>query len=195
MANTPTTQQAPPATQKVTDDSFTPPAELLEAWTKHPDIVKLGDPVLRQVAQPVTQIKTETRALIEKMMKTMKAARGLGLAAPQVGASVRIIIYDAGDGVKALINPVILASKGEQIEPLEGCLSIPGLQGQVQRSAEIRVKGFDQRGRPVTRNAKELEARVIQHEVDHLNGILFFERADPETLEWVLSQDDEEDEL
>jgi peptide deformylase len=195
MANPPITEQAAPVTQKVADDIFTPPAELLEAWTRHPDIVKLGDPVLRQVAKPVTQIKGETRTLIEKMMKTMKAARGLGLAAPQVGASLRILIYDAGDGVKALINPVILASKGEQVEPLEGCLSIPGLQGQVQRFAEIRVKGYDQRGKPVTRNAKELEARVIQHEMDHLDGILFFERADPETLEWVLSQDDGEDEL
>ena len=195
MANSPTTEQTAPVTQKVTDDVFTPPPELLEAWTKHPDIVKLGDPVLRQAAKPVTQIKAETRALIEKMMKTMKAARGLGLAAPQVGASHRIIVYNAGEGVRALINPVILASKGEQIEPLEGCLSIPGLQGQVTRFAEIRVRGYDQRGKPVTRNAKELEARVIQHEIDHLDGILFYERADPETLEWVLSSDDEEDEL
>ena len=87
MANSPTAEQAAPVTQKVTDDVFTPPPDLEEAWNRHPDIVKLGDPVLRQVAQPITQIKAETRALIEKMMKTMKEARGLGLAAPQVGVS------------------------------------------------------------------------------------------------------------
>ena len=173
------------------DDAFIPPVELEEAWTRHPDIVKLGDPVLRQIAQPVTQIKAETRRLVEKMTAAMRAARGLGLAAPQVGVSERVLIYDSGNGLKVLINPVILASKGEQTEPLEGCLSIPGLQGKVQRFAEVRVKGYDLRGKPVTRSAKELEARVIQHEIDHLNGVLFFDRADPETLEWVLSNDDE----
>jgi peptide deformylase len=129
------------------------------------------------------------------MTDIMRDANGLGLAAPQIGMSTRIIVYDAheGDGVRVLINPKILSMSGEQTEPKEGCLSIPGLQGVVKRANEIRVKGFDEKNRPVTRRAKGLEARVIQHEVDHLDGILFIDRAEPETLEWALG-DDEDDE-
>src|SRR5437870_2653302 len=176
------------------DDNFKPPPELEEAWHRHPGIVKLGDPILRQVARPVSRILSpETQKLIERMTAIMREAHGLGLAAPQVGVSTRMILYDAGEGLRVLINPVIQSKRGDQIEPLEGCLSIPGLQGQVHRASEIRVKGFDQRGKPVSRRASELEARVIQHEIDHLDGILFIDRADPETLEWVIGPGEDDD--
>ncbi len=160
---------------------------------RHQAIVKLGDPVLRQVAKPVARISAETRQLVERMSVVMREAHGLGLAAPQVGASTRIIIYDTGEGLKVLINPVIVSHKGEQLDPLEGCLSIPGLQGQVNRYQEIRVRGFDRQNKPVTLRATELEARVIQHEIDHLDGVLFIDRADPETLEWLIDAGDDED--
>jgi peptide deformylase len=176
------------------DDQFKPPQELEVAWTRHPAIVKLGEsPVLRQVARPVTRYSQETSQLIERMTLVMREAHGLGLAAPQVGVSTRVIVYDAGDGLRVLVNPVILKKSGEQDDPPEGCLSIPGLQGVVKRAKEIRVKGFDERGKPVMRRASELEARVIQHELDHLDGILFIDRADPETLIWLLGEGEDED--
>lgn len=158
----------------------------------HAAIVKLGHPVLRQVAKPVIRLNAEIQELIKKMTMVMREAHGLGLAAPQVGASFRVIAYDSGDGLRVLINPKIIAMKGEQFDPPEGCLSIPGLQGVVKRAQEIRVKGYDERNRPVSRRATGLEARVIQHEIDHLDGVLFIDRADPETLEWVIGSDEDD---
>jgi peptide deformylase len=171
------------------------PPELMEAWERHPAIVKYGHPVLRQTARPVTRISSETAALIKKMGAIMREANGLGLAAPQIGASTRIIVYDAneGAGLRVLINPKILSMSGEQTDPKEGCLSIPGLQGVVKRANEIRVRGFDEKNRPVARRVKGLEARVIQHEIDHLDGILFIDRAEPDTLEWALGGEEDED--
>jgi peptide deformylase len=169
------------------------PPELYEAWNRHPEIVKLGDPVLEQVAKPVTHFRQETIQLVEDMKRIMKKARGLGLAAPQIGASTRILIYDVGDGVQVIVNPKILSMRGEQLDPPEGCLSIPGLQGQVRRAKEVRVKGYNQLGRPVYRRAQDMEARVIQHELDHLDGILFFERADQDTLEWLIDSDEDDE--
>jgi peptide deformylase len=175
------------------DDAFQPPKELEEAWNRHPAIVKLGHPVLRQCAKPVVRINAETHQLIERMGVIMREAHGLGLAAPQVGVSARVVLYDAGEGLRVLINPKIISMKGEQMEPFEGCLSIPGLQGRVRRALEIRVKAFDQRGKPISRRASELEARVIQHEIDHLDGVLFIDKADPDTLEWVLGPGEDDD--
>ena len=170
-----------------------PPPEHEENWIAHPEIVKIGDPVLRKVAAPIEKIDAKTRTLIDFMEKTMRKASGLGLAAPQVGYSVRLFIYDNGDGLKVLINPVISGERGEQIEPSEGCLSIPGLRGDVVRASELRVKAFDRHGKPFSIKAKDLEARVIQHELDHLNGILFIDRADPDTFRWESEDDDEEE--
>ncbi len=173
------------------DTTLQPPPELEEAWIEHPEIVKLGDPILRQVAKPILRYNQETRKLIEHMTTVMRKARGLGLAAPQVGVSSRILVYDTGDGLRVLVNPVIVSQRGEQTDPPEGCLSIPGLQGVVMRANELRVKGFDERGRPITCRVNELESRVIQHEIDHLDGILFFDRAAPETVVWLLEDEDE----
>ncbi len=168
-----------------------PPA-LREAWNRHDAIVKLGDPILQQVAKPVLRFGPELQKLVERMTVIMREAHGLGLAAPQVGVSTRLIIYLADEELKVLVNPKIISMKGEQLDPPEGCLSIPGLQGRVRRAMEVRVKGFDQRGKPISRRATDLEARVIQHEIDHLDGVLFIDRADPETLEWVLGTDEED---
>ncbi len=173
------------------DDTLRPPRELEAAWQAQPDIVKLGNSVLRKVAKPVRRCTKETQQLVQRMTAIMRAANGLGLAAPQIGVSERVFIYDAGegDGVQVLINPVIQNRKGEQIDPPEGCLSIPGLEGVVPRAMEIRVKSFDERGRPVSKRVSGLEARIIQHELDHLDGVLFIDRADPETLVWRLDDD------
>jgi peptide deformylase len=168
------------------------PPELLEAWNANPAIVKYGDPVLRQVAQPVKRVTRDTQELIRLMDKTMREANGLGLAAPQIGVSERVLVYDSGDGLRTLINPQILSMRGEQFDPPEGCLSIPGLQGRVKRAMEIKIKGFDDRNRVVVKKVTGLEARVIQHEIDHLDGILFLDRAEPETLEWVWGDEDED---
>ncbi len=175
------------------DSSIRPPIELAEAWLANPEIVKLGHPVLRQVAKPLTRYTQETQELIQRMTAAMRAANGLGLAAPQVGVSTRLIIYEVPDvtGLRVLVNPKIVSAKGEQLDPPEGCLSIPGLQGVVPRAKEVRVKGYDERGKPVMRRASDLEARVIQHEIDHLDGVLFIDRADPETLVWALDGEDE----
>ncbi|HLV80920.1 MAG TPA: peptide deformylase [Chthonomonadaceae bacterium] len=180
-------------TSTLTAEGLQVPDELKEAWSQHPAIVKLGDPILRAVARPVGQITRETRQLIDRMTKIMREAHGLGLAAPQVGVSTRVILYDAGEGLRVLINPRIVTMRGEQLDPPEGCLSIPGLQGQVRRALEIKVEGFDQRGKPVTRRATEMEARVIQHEIDHLDGVLFIDKVDPATLEWVIGPGEDDD--
>ena len=162
------------------------PDELVEKLEKIPlddsRIVKYGDPVLRQVAEPLDRVDAEIQALIAEMGDIMNRAHGVGLAAPQVGKSIRLLVYDVGEGLLALINPVILKKKGEQMEPEEGCLSIPGLRGVVPRANEITVKALDGAGRPIRLRATEFEARVIQHEVDHLDGILFIDLADPATL-------------
>ena len=118
----------------------------------------------------------------------MRAANGVGLAAPQLGILQRIFVYDAGDGFQALINPKILQRKGEQIG-VEGCLSLPGLQGDVARADEVVVKGVDQFGKPVRIRGDGLTARVIQHEMDHLDGVLFIDRADPASLHWVTAEE------
>lgn len=175
------------------DAGFVPPRELEEAWHRHGEIVKLGDPILRTVATPVARISGDVRRLVTRMARILKEANGLGLAAPQVGVSARVIMYDMGDGLRVLVNPQIIGTAGDQDDPPEGCLSIPGLQGKVKRANEVRVKAFDERGRQFHRRATELEARVIQHEIDHLDGILFIDRADPATIEWVFGPGEDGD--
>ncbi|GAB4451649.1 MAG: hypothetical protein OHK0029_01210 [Armatimonadaceae bacterium] len=148
-------------------------------------IVKYGEPgaeVLRRAADDIKVVDSDVRSLIREMGDLMYAARGVGLAAPQVGRSIRLLVYDVGEGLQALINPKITRKKGEQLEPEEGCLSIPGLRGIVPRAYEVQVQAQDENGRPVRFKATEFEARVIQHEIDHLDGILFIDLADPATL-------------
>lgn len=148
-------------------------------------VVKIPAPVLRDKAQAVERISKKTQALIDDMMRVMKKANGVGLAAPQVGVLQRIIVI-APQGVRptALVNPRILRSEGEQIGE-EGCLSIPGLYGDVKRAAKVEVEAYDRQGRRVVYEMEGMPARVVQHEVDHLDGVLFIDKVDPATLHWM----------
>jgi peptide deformylase len=148
------------------------------------EITRYGDPVLRQRAEEIKGFDDEVKALIERMYAIMVEARGLGLAAPQVGVSKRIFTYDIGEGPHALINPRIVRSSGEEIGA-EGCLSIPGLQGDVARAERVTMSGIDETGAKVKIKAEGLLARVFQHELDHLDGTVFVDKADPDTLETV----------
>jgi peptide deformylase len=147
-------------------------------------ILDYTQPILRRKTQAVGQITSDVRRLIRDMRDTMKDAPGVGLAAPQVGVDLQIVVYDTGEERGCLINPSILESHGEQTE-VEGCLSIPGLQGDVTRAMRVVVSGLDDRKRPVRLEAGGYLSRVLQHEIDHLNGILFIDRAIPETLHRV----------
>lgn len=139
----------------------------------------LGDPVLRGVAAPLAEVTDETRRLIDDMMETMYAADGVGLAAPQVGIEQRVIVIDVQEeGVQplALVNPEIVVSSTETERGEEGCLSIPGLRDVVERPARVVVTALGRDGAPQRIEADGLLARALQHEVDHLNGVLFIDR-------------------
>lgn len=147
---------------------------------KTPEILEIrtvGDPVLRQKARPVRHFNRALRDLLDRMRATMYAADGVGLAAPQVGVSKRVIVIDVGQGPVEVVNPEIVAREGEEAGT-EGCLSVPGKAGEVRRAVRVRVTGFDRDGRRVWHEAEGLFARAFQHEVDHLDGILFIDRAD-----------------
>lgn len=137
-------------------------------------IVKEPDPVLREVAKEVTKFNPNLKKLLKDMAETMYDAEGVGLAAPQVGISKRVIVVDVRDenGLVEMVNPVIVEQSGEQVGP-EGCLSIPNLNGEVKRADRIVVAGQNSDGEPITIEASGFFARAFQHEIDHLNGILF----------------------
>lgn len=142
----------------------------------------MGDPVLRTPAKPLAGITDETRQLIADMFETMYAEEGVGLAAPQVGVSDRVIVVDPHlDDFErfALINPEIVRASKETEKGEEGCLSIPGLRDLVERSLSVTVRGLDERGEVREFAAEGLVARIIQHEVDHVDGILFLDRLSP----------------
>jgi peptide deformylase len=142
-------------------------------------IVKHPDEVLREKAKPVRAVTDNIRKLLNDMAETMYDARGVGLAAPQIGISKRLIVVDVGDehGLIRMVNPEILESSGEQFGP-EGCLSIPGLQGDVRRKQKVKVKGLDPDGNEIVIDAEGYLARAFQHEIDHLNGVLFIDIAE-----------------
>jgi peptide deformylase len=142
-------------------------------------IVKDPDPVLREVAKEVTKFNANLKKLLKDMAETMYDAEGVGLAAPQVGISKRVIVVDVGDdhGLVEMVNPVIVSREGEQFGP-EGCLSIPNLNGDVRRADSIVVQGQDSDGNTFSVNASGFFARAFQHEIDHLNGILFTDLAE-----------------
>lgn len=142
-------------------------------------IVKDPDPVLREEAKEVTKFNSNLQKLLRDMADTMYDAEGVGLAAPQIGISKRVIVVDVGDenGLVEMVNPVIIEQDGEQLGP-EGCLSIPNLNGDVLRSERIVVTGQNSSGLPFKIEAKGYFARAFQHEIDHLNGILFTDLAE-----------------
>ena len=142
-------------------------------------IRRYGDPILRRRAQPVPAPTPEIRALIGDMVETMYHLVGIGLAAPQIGVSLRVIVVndERGSGALPLINPLI-TDKGGSVVDEEGCLSLPGIFGMVERFLWVRVEALDEDGQPRSFEAQGLRARVIQHEIDHLDGMLFIDRLD-----------------
>jgi peptide deformylase len=135
-----------------------------------------GDLVLREKAVTVSRFNARLHQLLDDMAETMSGAEGAGLAAPQIGISKRIIVIKNGDKVLELINPEVIESEGESSD-IEGCLSVPGLYGEVPRFARIKVKGRDRTGQEISVAAEGFLARVLQHEIDHLHGILFIDKA------------------
>lgn len=142
------------------------------------NIRKIGDPVLRTKANEVKEITEKTLELLDNMAETMYAAPGVGLAAPQVGILQRIVVIDVEDehGLIELINPVITEYSREELIMEEGCLSIPGRSGKVKRPARVTVRALDRKGKEFELKAEGYLARAIQHEVDHLDGILFIDK-------------------
>lgn len=154
------------------------------------DVRLLGDPVLRQRAVEVEEIDDEVRQLAQQMFETMYTEEGVGLAAPQVGVSKRLFVMDIqedGAEPQAVVNPVIMEHSGSE-RGEEGCLSLPGLIGAVERPAHIVMEGLDLDGGPLRLEASGLLARCIQHEIDHLDGILFIDHLSPIKRKMLLSK-------
>lgn len=143
------------------------------------EIKKAGDPILKQVCQPVEKIDKNLKRLLDNMAETMYADDGVGLAAPQIGKLIRAVVIDCQDehGLIDLINPVITERSEEMATDTEGCLSIPGIYGEVERPARVTVEYTDRRGKRRRLKAEGLLARCIQHECDHLEGRLFIDIA------------------
>ncbi|MBH8601093.1 peptide deformylase [Thermoactinomyces sp. CICC 23799] len=142
------------------------------------NIVQYPDPVLKKKARPVQKFNARLHKLLDDMAETMYDAKGVGLAAPQVGILKRVIVVDVGEGLIEIVNPEIVEKKGEQLASPEGCLSIPNLLGEVRRAQWVKVTGQDRDGNPLELEAEGYLARALQHEVDHLNGVLFIDIAD-----------------
>lgn len=150
------------------------------------EIVTLPAPVLRRKARKVSDFGPELQKLIDDMVETMRAAPGVGLAAPQVDVPLRVIVIEYGDEedenaplkLYAVVNPEIIKASEEKVMGTEGCLSIPGIAGDVERAESVMVKGLNRQGRPIKIKAKGWLARVFQHETDHLDGVLFVDRAE-----------------
>ncbi len=166
-------------------------------------IVTLPDPVLRRKARPVSDFGKELQTLIEDMVETMRDAPGVGLAAPQVGISERLIVIEYAEPPEddeeqkevkpklyVMVNPEIVKASDETVLGVEGCLSIPGLVGEVERFSTVQVKGLNRRGQPMKIKANGWLARIFQHEIDHINGVVFPDRA---TRVWKPEPDEEGD--
>lgn len=146
-------------------------------------ITKLGEEILRQVAVDVQteEINDEFRALTEEMFETMIAANGVGLAAPQVGIGKRFFVIIADDDVRRVfVNPQIISTSNDLVDYEEGCLSLPKIYENIKRPSQVTVQALNENGKPFTIEADGLLARIIQHENDHLNGIVFIDKGDPE---------------
>jgi len=156
------------------------------------EIVTLPDPVLRRKARTVTKFDQNLQTLIDDMIETMRDAPGVGLAAPQVGVSENVIVIEYAEPEEVeegeepqevepklyvMVNPEIVKSSPETVVGIEGCLSIPMLVGEVERAEEIRIKGFNRRGQPMKLKVDGWLARIFQHEIDHLNGVVFTDLA------------------
>ncbi len=156
----------------------------------------LPDPALRQKAKRVSTIDGSIRQLIDDMVETMQQAQGVGLAAPQVGVYLRVVVLQMpGEEVITIINPQVVKRSGER-EVSEACLSVPGYTGEIKRSVSVTVKGQDRKGKAIRLKATDLMAQALEHELDHLNGVLYIDhlespdklhKADPETQDGMSS--------
>jgi peptide deformylase len=148
-----------------------------------------GDPVLKQPARPVDEIMPDLVPLVHGMYETMDRADGVGLAAPQVGVRKRLFTYDLheGDGPGVVINPEIVETRGE-IESDEGCLSVPGFRFEIIRAEHVTMRGIDLDGNEVVLEGDDLLARMIQHEIDHLDGVLLLDRLEPDVRKAALRE-------
>ncbi len=140
-------------------------------------ILKVGNPILKKQSNPISKIDKNIKNLIQDMFDTKAEAEGVGLAAPQVGENVRLIVLNMGDGPFEIINPVIIDEVGEQVG-VEGCLSVPGFYGDVTRFLQVTVGGINSKGKKVKVSGEGLLARALQHEIDHLDGVLYLDRAE-----------------
>jgi peptide deformylase len=146
---------------------------------------RYGDPILRRLAAPVAAVTPEIKTLIADMAETMWHQVGIGLAAPQIGVSLRIFVMDDGKrGARAIVNPVV-TERGGVVKEEEGCLSLPGIFAEVERSKSLRIEGLDGEGQPISFEAQGLQAKIIQHELDHLDGVLFIDRLPPVTRDRI----------
>jgi peptide deformylase len=149
-------------------------------------VLRMGHPLLRQVASPVERFDATLAALVGDMDETMRSLSGAGIAAPQIGVSLRVVIFELQENPRyphvapvpytVLVNPELTPLGSEQEEGWEGCLSVPGMRGLVSRFRRLRYRGFDLHGEPIDRTVEGFHARVVQHEVDHLDGILYPQR-------------------
>ena len=173
---------------------MTPPVErdLQGDGMANGEIVLYGTEILKKTTREVDPAEPGLQELVEHMYQVMHDAPGVGLAANQIGVDKQIFVYDVGDGPSVLLNPRIVRRRGSQVA-IEGCLSVPGLQGDVRRASHVIAEGQDLDGNKIQIKAEGLLARVFQHEIDHLNGFLFIDRADPDTLTLV-SPDEQEEE-
>lgn len=165
--------------QIVVPDEF----KYLYAQVDERPIIKVPAQVLLEKAQEIARVTKRHHVLADNMLRIMRQANGVGLAAPQVGVSERLVVMVADDRPVVLFNPKVLSASGTQIDE-EGCLSIPGLYGDVERSAVVEIEALDRKGRKSTWEMDGMSARVVQHEIDHLDGILFTEKVDQATVYW-----------
>lgn len=158
-------------------------------------ILRFPNPVLRKRCKAVKKVAPEIVKLIEDMIETMHAAPGVGLAAPQVSESLRVIVADVGEGPIALVNPKILKKSGSQTFT-EGCLCLPGVEAPIERASQVVVRGLDRTGKSVKIEAKGLLATVFQHEIDHLEGLVFIDRVkDPSLIKHIPFESEKKEEL
>ncbi|MFA4858320.1 MAG: peptide deformylase [Candidatus Margulisiibacteriota bacterium] len=159
------------------------------------NIIAYPNPILRKKSKAIGKVTPEIKRLVVDMIATMQAAPGIGLAAPQVGQNIRLIVIDIGKGPIVVINPKIVKKAGKQTFT-EGCLSLPGIEGPVERAAQVTVKGLDKNGKPAEFCAEGMLATVFQHEIDHLDGKVLIDRVkDPALIKYVPREKEPKEEM
>ncbi|MBL8064885.1 MAG: peptide deformylase [Chthonomonadaceae bacterium] len=163
----------------------------LYVYDKDHPILKFPHDALRTPSKAVAKVTKKQQILVDSMLRIMRQAHGVGLAAPQLGIHERVIVIAPQGKQMALINPKVVSSSGTAVGE-EGCLSIPGLYGDVERPETVVVEAMDRKGREMTLEMTGMSARVVQHEIDHLDGVLFIDKVQASTLHWIHPYSDEE---